>query len=127
MRTETEIAEELYYANLDEKLAKERRIKLEQELIDIVGARKEGAQTHTIGVYKVTITGKLNRKINWELFDQSIAGKIPASLHPVKIKRELDETGVKYIENNEPQIYKLLAPALTVEPAKTNVKIVEGA
>jgi hypothetical protein len=45
----------------------------------------------------------------------------------VKIKRELDDTGVKYLANNEPQIYKLLAKALTIKPAKTAVTIVKGA
>jgi hypothetical protein len=44
----------------------------------------------------------------------------------VKLKRELDETGVKYLANNEPQLYKVLASALTIEPAKTDVKIVQG-
>jgi hypothetical protein len=60
------------------------------------------------------------------MFDSAIAARIPESLHPVKLKRELDETGVKYLANNEPQLYKVLASALTIEPAKTDVKIVQG-
>ena len=127
VRTEAEIADELFQANIEEKAAKEKRISLEEELIALVGAREEGAQTHEIGDYKITITGKLNRKIDWEMFDAQLAAKIPASLHPVKMKRELDETGVKYLANNEPQIYKVLLPALTIQPAKTNVKITQGA
>lgn len=127
MRNEIEIANELFAAKLAEKEANERRVALEEELIGLVGAKEEGAQTHTIGDYKITITGKLNRKLDWEMFDASIAAKIPESLQPVKIKRELDETGVKYIQNNEPQLYKLLAKALTIKPAKTAVTIVKGA
>jgi hypothetical protein len=127
MRNEVEIANELFEAKLAEKEANERRVALEEELIALVGAREEGSQTHEIGDYKITITGKLNRKIDWDLFDQSIAAKIPQTLQPVKIKRELDDTGVKYLANNEPQIYKLLAKALTVKPAKTAVTIVKGA
>lgn len=127
MRTELEIAEDLFNAKLDEAKATAKRVALEEELIELVGAKKEGAQTHTIGDFKITITGRINRKIDWDLFDSGIASKIPETLHPVKVKRELDETGVKYLENNEPQLYKILAKALTVKPAKTNVTIVQGA
>jgi hypothetical protein len=127
MRSETEIAQDLYEARQVEREANERRVELEEELIALVGAREEGSKTHTIGDFKITITGKLNRKIDWEIFDDSIASQIPESLQPVKIKRELDETGVKYLANNEPQLYKLLSKALTIKPAKTAVTITLGA
>ena len=127
MRSETEIAQDLYEARQVEREANERRVELEEELIALVGAREEGSKTHTIGDFKITITGKLNRKIDWEIFDDSIASQIPESLQPVKIKRELDKTGVKYLANNEPQLYKLLSKALTIKPAKTAVTITLGA
>ena len=127
MKTEIEIAQELYEARQVEREANERRVQLEEELIALVGAREEGSKTHTIGDFKVTITGKLNRKIDWEIFDDSIASQIPESLQPVKVKRELDDAGVKYLANNEPQLYKLLSKALTIKPAKTAVTITLGA
>ena len=127
MRTEVEIANELFEAREAEKKANERRVELEEELIAILGQKEEGAQTHEVGDYKVTITGKLIRKIDWDLYDKSIAAKIPESLQPVKVKRELDDSGVKYLANNEPQIYRLLAKALTIKPAKTAVNISKGA
>ena len=127
MRTEIEIAEELFAAKLAEREANEKRVALEEELIAILGQKEEGAQTHEVGDYKVTITGKLIRKIDWDLYDKSIAAKIPESLQPVKVKRELDDSGVKYLANNEPQIYRLLAKALTIKPAKTAVNITKGA
>ena len=127
MRTELEIAKDLFDAKLEESFAEAKRIALEQELIELVGAKEEGAQTHTIGEFKITITGRINRKIDWDVFDKAIASKIPESLHPVKVKRELDDAGVKYLANNEPQLYKILAKALTVKPAKTSVTIVQGA
>lgn len=127
MRNEVEIANELFEAREVEKKANERRIELEEELIAILGSKEEGAQTHEVGEYKVTITGKLIRSIDWDMYDKSIAAKIPESLQPVKVKRELDDTGVKYLANNEPQIYRLLAKALSIKPAKTAVKIIKGA
>ena len=127
MRTEIEIAEELFAAKLAEREANEKRVALEEELIAVLGQKEEGAQTHQVGDYKITITGKLNRKIDWDMFDSAIAARIPESLHPVKIKRELDDAGVKYLANNEPQLYKLLSKALTIKPAKTAVTITLGA
>lgn len=127
MRTEVEIANELFEARDAEKKANERRVELEEELIALLGQKEEGSQTHEVGDYKVTITGKLIRKIDWDLYDKSIAAKIPESLQPVKVKRELDDSGVKYLANNEPQIYRLLAKALTIKPAKTAVTISKGA
>ena len=124
MRSETEIAEDLFKAKQAEREAEERRIQLEEELVAVLGKRDEGSKTHTVGQYKVVITGRVNRKIDWEAFDQ-LSHKIPENLWPVK--RALDETGVKYLANNEPQLYKLLSKALTIKPAKTAVTITLGA
>jgi len=126
MRTETEIADELYQARIAEKEAHEKRVALEEELIALLGAKEEGSEKHKVGQYLITIQGKLNRKIDWKAFDAHVASKIPESLLPVKVVRELDVAGVKYLANNEPQLYKLLSKALTVEPAKTYVKIEIG-
>ncbi len=124
MRSELEIAEDLFNAKMAEKEAEAKRIALEEELVAVLGKRDEGSKTHTVGDYKVTITGRVSRKIDWEQFD-NLSHKIPENLWPVK--RALDETGVKYLANNEPQLYKVLSPALTVAPAKTTVSIVMGA
>lgn len=127
MRNETEIVNDLWAAKQAESEAKAKRIELEEELIALLGAKEEGQQKHEIGDYKVTIEGKLLRKIDWKAFDAHIASKIPVAMHPVKMVRELDVTGVKYLANNEPQLYRLLSSALTVTPAKTYVKIELGA
>lgn len=124
MRSELEIAEDLFNAKMAEKEAEAKRIALEEELVAVLGKRDEGSKTHTVGDYKVTITGRVSRKIDWEQFD-NLSHKIPENLWPVK--RALDETGVKYLANNEPQLYKVLSQALTVAPAKTTVSIVKGA
>ena len=126
MRTELEIANDLWAAKQAEKEANAKRIELEQELIDLLGAKEEGQQKHEVGDYKITIEGKLIRKIDWKKFDAHVASKIPPSMHPVRVVREVDVTGVKYLANNEPKLYRLLSEALTVTPAKTYVKIELG-
>lgn len=124
-RTLHDVAADLMAARALEKAATEQRVAMEEELIALLGAKGEGADTHHIGPYKVTITGKLNRKLDLKKYDQ-IVDRIPEALRPVKVKRELDVTGIKYLANNEPEIYAMLANsgALTVEPAKTSVTII---
>jgi ABC-type lipoprotein release transport system permease subunit len=125
-RTIHDVAADLMVARALEKTATEQRVAMEEELIALLGGAKiEGADTHHIGPYKVTITGKLNRKLDLKKYDQ-IVDRIPEALRPVKVKRELDVTGIKYLANNEPEIYAMLANAgaLTAEPAKTSVTII---
>ena len=126
MRNEIEIANDLWAAKQAESEAKAKRIELEEELIAVLGSKEEGQEKHAVGDYKITIEGKLIRRIDWKAFDAHVASKIPASMHPVRMVREVDVTGVKYLANNEPQLYRLLSSALTVVPAKTYVKIELG-
>ena len=52
-----------------------------------------------------------------------LAGALPENLRPLKVETKLDETGAKYLRANEPEIWAMLAPAITVAPAKTSVAI----
>ncbi len=115
-----ELAQKWLDAKEAEREANAYRIKLEQEIVSALGKRDEGAQTHNVEGFKVTITGKVSRKMDWRAWE-SIENAIPPSLRPVKMKPELDEKGVKYLQANEPELYKLLP--LTVTPAKTAVEI----
>lgn len=122
VKTAEMIAEEILAARRAEKAAAERRIELEKEMIALLGIMEEGSKTHTLDGYKVVIKQDIDRKIDWSVYDQ-IADRIPASLQPVKIKRDVDPTGVKYLKNNEPDLYAVLVPALTVKPAKPSVTV----
>ena len=44
-------------------------------------------------------------------------------LLPLKVKELLDEKRLKYIRNNEPEVYAIFAKALTATPAKPNVTV----
>jgi hypothetical protein len=48
---------------------------------------------------------------------------LPPNLRPIKVEPKLDETGAKYLRNNEPEVWAMLAPAITIQPAKTSVTI----
>lgn len=104
-----------------ENKAIEDRWTIEKKIVEAVGKKDEGAQTHKAGdSFKVTVTGVVNRKMDWAKWEQ-IKSQVPAQLHPVKTKLELDDRGVKYLRDNEPEIYKLLP--IEIKEGKTAVKV----
>lgn len=108
-------------AKAAEHSANEARVKIEEQLIAALGQKEEGAQTHKVGDFKIEIVGKVSRKLDFAAWD-IIKDKFPAELRPIKVKEELDEKGVKYLQQNEPQLYAILP--LEIKPAKTAVKVV---
>lgn len=124
-RTAEAIAFDLLEAKKAEAAATAHRVALEEELTGSVDGRKvddEGAKTYSLDGYKVEIERKLNRKVVKGGL-ASIKLAVPTELCPVKVKEELDATGVKYLQNNEPQIFKKIAKFIETSPAKVSVKV----
>ncbi len=117
------LVENLVAAKAEENIANKRRIKLEEQLVERLGKREEGSQTHELanGV-KVTITGKMTYSADMSLLVQ-LAAALPENMRPIKVEPKLDETGAKYLRNNEPEAWAKLAPAITIKPAKTAVTV----
>lgn len=107
-----------------EEAAKTHRIEIEEALIVKLGAKPEGARTHDLGEFKVTITGVINRTLDDEVWE-SIKDKLPPEVRPVTYEPKLDVTGVKWLQEHQPEDYKILSQALTVKPGKTSVKVVQ--
>lgn len=118
-----QLAQDYISAKAAESTANKARIAIEEQLIAALGAKEEGATTTELtNGLKVTITGKLTYKADMPMLMQ-IAGALPENLRPIKTEVKLDETGAKYLKNNEPEIWAMLAPAITIAPAKTSVAI----
>mgnify|MGYP003607844084 FL=1 len=103
-----------------EQKANAERVAIEDAIVALTGKRDEGAKTVDATGFKITVTGKISRKMDWKAWE-TIKAQIPADMHPVKLKPELDEKGVKWLADNQPDIYKLLP--LEVKPAKTAVEV----
>ena len=116
----SQLAADWLAAKAEEAAANKRRLALEDQIVALTGKRDEGSQTHDASAFKVTVTGKISRKMDWAKWD-TIKTQIHPNLWPVKQKPELDETGVKYLQANEPETYALLP--LEVKPAKTSVEV----
>lgn len=113
-------------AKAAERAAQEERIEIEKALIDkLGGAKEEGSQTHELGNgLKVTLTGKLTYKADMPAL-LALCDRIPEHLRPIKTETKLDETGAKYLRANEPDLWRLISPAVEVRPAKTALTVKE--
>lgn len=107
-------------AKAEEAAANKRRVAIEDQIVALTGKKDEGSQTIEATGFKVTVTGKVSRKMDWDKWE-TIKAQIAPNLHPVKFKPELDEKGVKYLQANEPEIYALLP--IEVKPAKTAIEV----
>ena len=110
-------------AKAAEDEAKESRIKIEEAIVSQLGKREEGSKTHDLGTHKVTITGVINRTLDKDIWE-SIKYQISEKLRPVTYEPKLDAAGVKRLQANDPDTYRLVAKALTTKPGKTNIKVI---
>ncbi|HAI59232.1 MAG TPA: hypothetical protein DCM32_05080 [Xanthomonadaceae bacterium] len=116
---------ELLDAKAAEEAARERRIAAETALLaELQTDKAEGSTTYKLDAYKVTVTAGINRRI-----DRAVLAHIRADMSPALFKRairwipEVDVTGLRYLQNNEPDAYRVLANAITATPAKPSVKV----
>ncbi len=119
-KTLEQLSAEWLAAKKVETTANKERVEIEEQIVLLTGKRDEGSKTHSATGFKITVTGKMNRKMDWDKWE-AVKGQIAPILHPVKLKPTLDEVGVKYLQANEPEIYVLLP--LEVTPAKTSVDV----
>lgn len=117
-------AERLLACRDAELAAQAARIAAESDLAHLVPVKPEGSTTTTVDGYKVTTTGVINRSLD-EAVLSIVKAELPAAIfeRAVRYKPALDLTGVRYLQQNEPQHYALLAQAITAKPGKTAVKV----
>jgi hypothetical protein len=122
-------SETLLQAWLDAKAAETEaanaRLAIEGEILQAFKARPEGQVTHKAGDYSLTLNQPISIKLDIDTWQQ-IASVCPESLRPVKVKLEADGVGIKYLQNNEPDIWKTIARAFETKPGKVSVKVVKN-
>ena len=121
-QTLEKLADEWRKAKRAEDDARKARIAVEESIISHTGCKEEGSQTFEAGEWKVRVTGKLNRTLDraaWE----SIAPTIPEAMRPVEYAPKLDTKGLRYLENNEPEVYRRVCEAIVTKPGKPAVEV----
>ena len=114
---------ELAKAKELEASAREKRVQIEQQLIEAIGAKEEGATTQTGNYFKVTTTGKLTRKLDVQAFNR-IAAQLGEHA-PVKTTVSLDVRKLKKLAVDEPALFSVMLDVIETKPAKTAVTVVE--
>lgn len=110
----------LLAAKAKEAAAKQERLSLEAEILSAFKSTKlEGTETKATDGFKVSVTNKLNRILDYKAY-KSI--HLPENLAFVALKPHIDLKKMRIIEATNPT---LVAQCVTVKPAKPAIKIKE--
>lgn len=105
--------------------ANKQRLAVEARIIELINDGSiEGTQTADLGAVKIKVTRSLTRKVDLEVLSE-IADQIPEAIRNrlLKTKIELDTRELRFIESNEPELYLIVAKAVTTTPSKPAVKV----
>ena len=114
-----EIAERIIELKEREAELKAERTELEDELATAIATKEEGTESRTAGKYKVTVTSKLNRTLDYPAY-QAIENDIPEGVRCVKFEPKLDLKKLRAMDAVRPGFS---AAFITTKPAKPSVKI----
>ena len=114
------IVGEFLEAKRNEEEWREKRRWYAQQIAQYAEAPAEGSKTVTMGGYKVKVVATVNRRVDWGALD-ALGLKQP----PVRTKRELDLTGLRWHEKENPGIYTAIAQCITATPGAVSVTVEE--
>lgn len=100
-----------------EQLAKENRLDIERQIIEMAKPKLEGTSTKVAGNFKLTTTGKLNRSLDYESY---LALALPENLQFVDLKPAINLKRLRAIEMVDPSI---VAMCVTTKPAKPSISV----
>ena len=122
MNLET-LAADWLAAKRAENEANTRRLQIEQDMLKLAPALEEGSQSTILtNGWRFKTTGKLSYKAD---VDKLLALTAAWPEKPVKTKVEADESLLKAIRTDRPDLWRQIAPAITVKPAKTYIVVEE--
>lgn len=107
-----------------EAQATAQRISAEQAVLAFIPSKLEGSTTVKHGGWKVTATFGMNRTLDIALLEV-VRTQIPAALfeQAVIYKPALVLEGLRFLQRNEPDTYRVLAEAISAKPAKPGIKL----
>lgn len=118
-----ELAEKWNQAKQREEAARDDRVAIEREIIELHPAKEEGSETFaTPGGVRIQLTGKLIYRVDIDKLTE-LTGSWPADIRPIKVETKADESKLKAMRRDVPELWAKVAQAITVSPAKTGVSI----
>jgi len=124
-----DVIERLQEAKRTENAAKQARIEVEYELLDMIAPDdipSEGSKTISGDGYKITLTQRVSRKLDEKAY-ALIVDSIPEEIRPVEVVEtfQIDDRGCRWLAQNEPGYWRTLSNAITEKPMKIAVHIKE--
>ncbi len=117
--------EKLAALKLAEHEANLARLAAENEVLALVGdLPAEGTTHHDAAGWRATVTTSIRRVVDADKLTE-IAAQIPDAIGKrlLRWKPELVTRELRFVQNNEPEIYSILAQAIEAKPAKPSVKV----
>ena len=118
------LAEALATAKAAEDKARAERIRIESEICEYVNLPAEGTAHAEDAGWKITVTAKINRTLD-EMKLRQIAHQIPDDVGAkvIRWKPDLVLKELRSVQEYRPDVYEVLASAITTKPAKPAVKL----
>ena len=114
-------------ARTAEQEASKARLAAEEAVLALVGdLPAEGTTRREAGQYEAVITTSIRRSVDADkLSEIASSSAIPEAIGKrlIRWKPELVTRELRYVENNEPEIYATIAQAITAKPGKPAVKL----
>jgi len=112
-------------AKRDEEAANRRRVEIEAAIIAKTGEPEEGSATVELADgRKLTVTSKITRTIDEQLW-RSVLHDVPEHMRPIVFVEtaKLDSKGLRWLRENQPQVYALVCTAITAKKAKSSIVV----
>jgi len=103
----------------EEDAAKKKRTEYEELISSALATKDEGTDKAEIGAYKVTVTSKLTRTLDYPAY-LAICDGLPEGVRCVELKPSIDLKKLRALEMIDPS---LPAHFISTKPAKAAVKI----
>lgn len=118
-----QLAEEWLVAKEAEREANAERVNIEERILELVPPKEEGVSYRKLGnSYRIKSTGKLSYKADLDKLTPLVKDW---EIKPIKIETKADEAMLKHIRANCPDLWRVIAIAVTTKPSKTAVTIEE--
>ncbi len=122
--TLSQLAAAFAAAKDEEARATELRRSIAAQIQALTGHDAEGSKTYKDGDWRVTVKAPLITSMDWQKWEETKLA-IPEQFWPVEMKPSLDMKGVKWIADNDPGLYAVLAKCLTVKPGALSVTVAQ--
>lgn len=112
-----------------EEVARDARLKAENDLLALLPSTAEGTITEVAGDLKVSVRYSIHRTVDQAKLSE-IAPQVPEAIGKrlFRWKADIEMRELRFLQGNEPEMYALVAQAITARPAKPSVSVepVEG-